>query len=75
MSVWLLYAALAGFVAGVACMLPPRRKARHAGPSSTRLQITSALTLVSDAKGVYARNSRTEQPGKQETDPHHAATT
>lgn len=71
MSVWLLYAALAGFAAGVVTMLPPWRTARHAGPSGARLQITHALTLVSNAKGVYARSGRTEHPAKPETTSDH----
>lgn len=40
-------------------------------PRSAWRRIAAALLLI-DAKGVYARRSRIEQPGKQETHPHHA---
>lgn len=69
----LVISALVGFASGAACMRPARRKARHGRMASAGAwqQIGAALLLI-DAKGVYARKDRGEQPGKQETNPHHA---
>jgi hypothetical protein len=53
-----VYAVLAGFLAGVTTMLAIRVRPSRSGA----LQSVAAALLLIDGKGVYARISRIEQP-------------